>query len=300
MQLKKVVSFGVIGVALMLSTTACGTHSISTAADQVALHYEGGPFSSKKYASYVPASTKKWFGPGDKEYAYPINQRIYDSTGDAGAESAPIISTSKDSVEMSTPISVTFVLKTDEQTLRAFHEKVGLRFQAYMRGDETTSGWDKMLAFYIGQTLETTLDREIANYTWRDLYNKPAIRVALQAAVNRDLPALIAAKIGGEYFDDFSAQVQKPDPTNQTLKDAIAANQNNIAAAQAAQAKARADLLTAQAQIALQRAEAAKKKADISAYGSVEEYNKAQCIAAGCNPYQPTYVVNGTTPGQTK
>ena len=296
----RLVAFPLVLLGVLLSTTACGTHSVSTAADQVALHYEGGPFSSKKYASYVPASTKKWFGPGDREFLYPLNQRNFDATGGSGAERGPITSTSKDSVEMSTPISVTFYLKTDEKTLREFHEKVGLRFKAYMREDDVSEGWRDMLAFYVGQSLETTLDREVANYNWRDLYNNPQIRVALQQKVDSELPALVENKIGAKYFETFSAQVQKPDPTNEDLKRSIAAAQNNIATAQAAKAKAEADLATARAQIALQQAEAAKKRADISAYGSVEEYNKAQCIQAGCNPYQPTYVVNGTTPSQTK
>src|SRR4051794_6082356 len=105
-------------LGLMLSLSACGTHSVSTAADQVALHYSGGPFSSKAYKSYVPASTKKWFGPGDKEYLYPAGQRTYDATGGKKAERDSITSVSADSVEMATKVSITFQLKTDEKSLR--------------------------------------------------------------------------------------------------------------------------------------------------------------------------------------
>lgn len=294
----RILGIVIASLFVLFGTSACGYEK--SAPDQIGLHYDGGPFAGVGFKGIIKPASKKWFGPGDKVYFYPIGQRTYDSTGDNGAESGPVTSTSKDSVEMSTPISITFSLKTDADSIRAFHEKVGIKYQAYMDGDKTSDGWKRLLAFYIGQSIETTLDREIANYNWRDLYNKPEIRLALQDAVNKDLPTLVKQKIQGDYFDNFSAQVQKPDPTNDDLKKSIADAQNNIAAAQAAQAKAQADLATAKAQIALQQAEAAKKKADISAYGSVEEYNKAQCIQAGCNPYQPTYVVNGTTPSQTK
>lgn len=283
-------------LGILFSTSACGTHGASTAADQVGLHYLGGPFSSKKYDSYIPASTKKWFGPGDKEYFYPAGQRTYDATGGKKSERDSISSVSQDSVEMSTKISVTFNLKTDEKTLRKFHEQVGIKYKAYMHDDETSDGWRNLLDFYIGQSIETTLDREIANYKWRDLYNKSEIRVALQKQIDEDLPALVQSKIGDEYFSNFAAQVQKPDVTNDALKQSIADTQNNIASAQAQQAKAQADLATAQAQVAVSEAEAKKKAAEIRGYGGVDNYNRHECIAAGCNPYQPTYVVNGTQP----
>ena len=283
-------------LGVLFSTSACGTHSASTAADQVGLHYLGGPFSAKKYNSYIPASTKKWFGPGDKEYFYPAGQRTYDATGGKDAERGAITSVSQDSVEMSTKISVTFNLKTDEDTLRKFHEKVGIKYKAYMKDDETSAGWKRLLEFYLGQSIETTLDREVANYKWRDLYNKPEIRVALQDAVNKDLPDLVKSKIGAEYFDSFSAQVQKPDVTNEALKQSIADVNNNIAQAQAQQAKAQADLATAKAQVAVAQAEAAKKAAEIRGYGGVDNYNKHECIAQGCNPYQPTIVYGAPQP----
>lgn len=285
-----------LAVAGTIMLTGCGTHSVSTAPDQVGLHYLGGPFSAHKYNSYVPPSTKKWFGPGDNEYLYPAGQRTYDATGGKDSERNAITSVSQDSVEMSTKISVTFNLKTDEETLRKFHEKVGIKYKAYMDGDSTSAGWRRLLEFYLGQSIETTLDREVANYKWRDLYNKPEIRVALQDAVNKDLPTLVQSKIGDEYFDSFSAQVQKPDVTNEALKQSIADVNNNIAQAQAQKAKAEADLATARAQIAVSQAEAAKKAAEIRGYGNVDNYNKHECIMQGCNPYQPTFIYGAPQP----
>lgn len=296
--------FAVLALAgLTLATAGCTV--ASTDADQTALHYEGGSFSSKKYASIVGPSKRDTFGPGDKIYYYPNGQRSFDATGGPGAEHAPYTSSSKDSVELATPLSVTFELKTDEASLRKFHELIGLKYKAYYEDDTKdptgiSAGWGKVLDFYIGQSIDQTVDRVLAGYAWRDAYGKAEVRNDIQAEVLKDLPTAVATKmqatdIGG-FFTSFAVQVQRPVPTNPDLLKNIADAQNQVAGAEAAKAKADADLATAKAQIALQQAEAAKKKADISAYGSVSEYNKAQAIDKGINPYQPTYIVPGTAP----
>lgn len=288
-------------VVVTLGLAACST--VSTEPDQVGLHYEGGPFSAKKYSSFVDPSKREVFGPGDKTYIYPAGQRSYDATGGAESEHPPFTSSSRDSVELATPMSVTFELNTDTATLRRFHEQIGIKYSAFYDDDPDTpeskisKGWWNMLNFYMGQSLDTTVDRVLAGFDWRQSYNDPAVRVQIQNEVQKDLPILVSQKMGGQYFQTFAVQVQRPVPTNGQLRDNIAAAQNQVAQAQAAKAKADADLATANAQIAVQKAEANKKKADISAYGSVAEYNKAQAIAQGINPYQPTYIVTGTAPG---
>lgn len=283
-----VVAF-VIGLTVLLSY-----HSASTAADQVGLHFKGGPFSSKVYDSYIPPSTKKWFGPGDKEYLYPNNVRTFDATGGKDAEMPPITSVSKNQAEISTPVSVTFALVTDEKTLLDFHNKIGNRYQAYMEDDKTSDGWRKMLDFYVGQALNTSLDRMVQGYDWQQLYSDPSIRTALQTQVDKELPDLLKQQMGGDYFTNFQVLVQQPTPTNQALKDTLAQNQANLAAAQTAKAKAEADLATARAQTALANAQAAQKQAEINGFGGFENYNKAQAVEKGLNPYQPTYIVSGT------
>jgi regulator of protease activity HflC (stomatin/prohibitin superfamily) len=294
---------GLAVVAVLAVGSASGCTSVSTEPDQVALHYNGGAFSSKTYDSYVGPSKKEWFGPGDKTYVYPIGQRSYDATGAAGSERGPITSSSKDNVELATPVAVTFELIDAEDALRQFHERIGLKYQAFSgdndRGEDISRGWKRMLNFYVGQPLETTVDRVLAGYTWQQAYSDPNVRVQIETAVKNELPALVDQKMGGKYFDSFAVLVQRPTPTNEELRNNIAAAQNQVAGAQAAKAKAEADLAATKAQIAVQQAEAAKKKADISAYGSVDQYNKAQAIEKGINPYQPTYVVSGTAPNNS-
>lgn len=294
-------------VAFLAVIALAGCTRVSTEPDQTAIHYEGGPLSSKKYASVVAPSHRDTFGPGDSIYLYPTGQRSFDATGGPGAEHAPYTSSSKDSVELATPLSVTFELKTDAPTLRKFHELIGIKYQAFY--DEGTkdatgisTGWGNVLNFYIGQSIDQTVDRVLATYEWRSAYGDASVRNAIQAAIQQELPTAVSAKMQatdvGGFFQNFAVQVQRPVPTNTDLLKNIADQQNNVAAAQAAKAKADADLSTAKAQILLQQAEAGKKKADISAYGSVAEYNRAQAIEKGINPYQPTYIVSGTAPSK--
>lgn len=286
----------VLGVAAAAGLVGCT--SVSTEPDQVALQYEGGPFSDKTYNNYIASSKKEWDGYGDKHYVYPTGQRSFDATGGDGSERGPITSSSKDSVELATPLSVTFELMTDEGTLQVFHEKIGLKYHAYADDDsgDTSAGWLEMLNFYIGQPLETTVDRIIGSYEWRKAYGDPTVRTQIEDEIRKTLPTLVTGKMGNAYFQNFAVLVQRPTPTDPALKAKIAEQQTQVASAQAAEAAAKADLAKANAQIAVQKAEAAKKAADISAYGSVRAYNEAQAIAAGINPYQPTYIVSGTAP----
>jgi len=189
------------------------------------------------------------------------------------------------------PVSITFTLKTDCDTLRRFHETIGNRYQAYMDGDQTSEGWRKMLRIVVQAPLDTTMDRIAQGYDWRRLYNDPAAKADIERQVNEQIAQIVARQTNGEeFFTGWSALVQKPTPTNAQLTEAIAAEQNNVAQANAARAKAEADLAAANAQVAVQEAEANKRRADIAGYGSVEEYNRAQAIEKGLNPYQPTII----------
>lgn len=297
-----------ITTTAILAAAACalvGCTSVSTEPDQTALQYEGGSFSSKKYGTIVGPSTREMFGMSDTVYVYPMGQRAYDATGGDKAERGPFTSASKDGVELATPLSITFELKVDEASLRKFHELIGIKYKAYYDGDGedvsdpsgVSAGWRSMLDFYVGQSLDATVDRIIATYAWRDAYGDAAIRTKIEDAIKADLPAIVNSKMQGTFLENYAVQVQRPVPTNAELLKAIADAQNNIALSEAAKAKATADKETAQAQVAVAQAEAQKRKAEISAYGSVDEYNRAQAIEKGINPYQPTYIVPGTAPG---
>lgn len=290
--------FGVIAGVIALAFVATGCSSVSTDTDQVALHYEGGQFSSRTFSSCVPVSKKSWFGPGDHYYVYPTSQRVYDATGREGAESQPFKVVSKDNAELTIPVSVNFTLKTacdgKKSILVKFHNAFGNRYHAYWdsgdSSDEVPAGWITLLNKVMGQPLDTTLDRIAQEYNWRDLWNNPQVKLEIEKQINENLATLVKRQTGGvQYFEGFSALVQKPEPTNPDLTAAISSEQAGVAQANSAKAQADADTAKAQAQVAVAKAEAAKKQAEIDGFGGIENYLKFQCIQAGCNPYQPSY-----------
>jgi len=289
------------GVAVLagLAIFATGCSTVSTAPDMVALHYKGGSFSSQTFENCVPVSKRERNGPGDHYFRYPASQRNYDATGGEGSDAAPFIVVSKDNAEMAVPVIINFDLDTNCDTLRKFHETIGNRDAAFWNSDvssEIPQGWRNSLSKIVGKPADTVLDREAKQFNYRDLRNSADARVQLQQAVQHELPTLAKVAEGGnEFLINWQVTVLSPTPTNPALVDAIAAEQNNIAQANAAKAKAEADKATAEAQVAVETANARKRREEVKGYGSVEEYNKAKAIERGLNPYQPTIVAPGVT-----
>jgi hypothetical protein len=277
----------VAALALVVAALALsGCSNVSTGSDQTALHYKAGPLSSTKFANCVPASERNIDGPADKHFTYPTSQRTYDATGGKGAESGPFTVVSKDNAEMRVPVTVTFTLKADCETLRKFHERLGNRYAAYDDG----AGWAEMLNFVIGKPLDTALDRTAQGFNWRDLWNNPATKTELEKAVDGALATLVERQAGGVFFDIGEVLIQKPEPTNGALKDAVATEQAAVAQANSAKAKADADRVAAEAQIAVAKARGAALAAEKAALG--EDWIKKYAIDNKITPW-PSPVVAG-------
>jgi hypothetical protein len=289
--------FALAMIAALALLTGCAT--ASTGPDLKAIHYSGGSFSAKKFKGCLDPSSRSGYDPGDKYVAYPTRQVSYDATGGSGAESKAFKVVSKDNAELYVPVTVTFNLITDCDTLRKFHETLGARFNAGFDPDGTSSdtpdGWVSLLNYVIGKPLDTTLDRVAQNYTWRDVWNDPKVKTALEQEVNDNIDDLVARQAGGEFFDNFSVLVMKPDPVDPGLKQAIADEQAAVAQANAQTAKAKADKATAEAQERLARAEAKTKQAEIKGYGGIQNYLYAQCIEnPSCgNPFRDQFLYGG-------
>lgn len=307
MKIKKI-AVSVAALAVALTMTGCSTADTSNT--EKALHYKGGAIQSQSFEGCVEPGTKDFNGPGDKHYVYPIDLRSYDATGGEASEANPISVVSNEGEILNVPVTVSFYLKSDCETLRSFHETIGDKYDAYNDGGKTSGGWRNLLDYAVGQPLNTTLDRVAQGQTWRDLYNNEELRAEIENQVAKQIPGLIQKQTGNkQFFEKFQVTVQKPTPANQALLDSIAQQQAAIEAGKAQEAKAIADgrarqaeakaqedaakstLAARRAEKAVADAEAAKRRAEIAGYGSADEYNKAKCIEAGCNPYQPTYVV---------
>lgn len=294
-----------VGLAA-LAVTLTGCASASTPPDLEAVHYKGGPLSAKKFKDCLDPSSRSGFDPGDKFIGYPVRQVSYDATGGSDSEAPPFTVVSQDNAEMTVPATITFRLKADCPTLRRMHETIGARYNAGFDASGSSSdqnaGWVAMLNYVIGKPLDTALDRMAQQYKWRDLWNDPSVKTALEKQVNNSISRLVARQAGGDFFTDFSVLIQKPDPVADGLKQAVALEQTQVARSNAAKARADAQRAAAQAQVAVAKAEAARKQADIngfrlpgmSARDAVDSYIRNQMVRKGLNPLQPTYLVSGT------
>lgn len=235
------------------------------------------------------------FTPMSDAYKYPSRQISWDATGVEGAEAYPtlVVSNAEAPAELRVPYIVTMDLTTDCDQLKEFHREFGTKYK---------DDWNGLVRYVIGVPAEQTVISVAQGYTWRQIWNDEDARIAFQNALKERLPEASKARTNGkEYFRNFQVTVLKPDPVDQQLKDAIAAEQNAVAQARAAESKgvadaaakeaaAEAEVKAAVAQTEVARQQAIQRRAEIAGYPSVEDYLKAKLIEGGGNPYQPVIV----------
>ncbi|QBX54584.1 hypothetical protein EXE58_03255 [Nocardioides seonyuensis] len=287
--LKKVAGVGaLVGVLLLGVLLFVRPTTVSTGPDQVALHYSDGAFTPRRFKDCVSPSTRAWDGPGDKHYSYPSSQRnyVFGEEGDRGH----VTFVTKDGIEMSVDGVAAFMLNTDCDVLRKFHDLIGNRYAAYMdtADGNGSQGWLRMLSVYISRPLETAIDRAGQNYSYTELYTDPNVKAQWETEVLEQMPDLVGRQIDGEeaFFTDFAITLQKPVPP-ESVKAALVAQQESVAKAKAKEAEAAAQVKAAQAQVEVEKAEAAKIAERIAVLGR-EGYLKQYAIDHGLNPYQPT------------
>lgn len=288
-------------VVLIGLLTFARPSTTSTGPDQVALHYKGGAFSSKRFSDCIAPSNREFDGPGDSHFAYPSSQTNFVFDADPGSDGNQITFVTRDGIEMAVEGVTNFLLNTSCEpitigrtryeggALQRFHELIGNRYRAYMTESGMRSdGWRQMLNVYIARPLDTAIDRAGQNYTYTELYTDPTKKAAWEQDVLEQLPDLINRQTDGdtEFFLNFAITLQKPEPP-QAIKDALVKQQEAVARAKAAEAEAAAREAAAKAQIAVEKAEAAKINERIKVLGR-EGYLKQYAIDRGLNPYQPT------------
>ena len=282
----------VVGVIFAFSTS-----SVATGPNQVALHIGGGPIESAHFKDCVPASTRQNFNsPGDKYVTYTTSQRDWDATGQAGSDSEPFQIVSKDNVTMTVPIIVRFYQITDCKTLQRFYDNLGQRYNAYINSDGSGSqGWEIMVRKIVADPVDVELNSIAQKYDWLTIRNDPAVRNEIANSLRNDIVALVKRNAQGDYFDNFSVLVKKPEPTDPTMLQRINTAQGEIYAAEAAQKTAAAQKAQAEAEIAVAKAQAAKKVAEILGFKlpgmtseqAVAAYNQHFALEQKINPWQP-------------
>lgn len=238
--------------ALAAVGVLAGCSTVSTAPDEVALHYSGGSFDSQQFQDCVDPSTRQRDGMSENYYIYPAGQRTYKFDGSDSAEQNTITATSQDNVRMSITGILRFELNTDCDALRDFHETVGAKYEAYTKPDQdeglasdgTAVGWNDMLRDYLGQALQRAVQTATAAFSWNDLYLDPSTRETFEQAVSEALPAEVARLAdSNSYFQNFSITLQQPQPPGDLLaqiqQQQVAAQQVDTINAQAAANTAR-------------------------------------------------------------
>ena len=289
---KKIIIIAVAGAAVL---SGCAT--VGTAPDTVAVAYNAGPISAEEFTDCVAVSTRDYSGPFDLYYEYPASQRFYEfADGKDGADTGTYTFVTKDGIEMKVTGVLNFDLETECETLRVFHERIGKRSSAWFVDGASTDGWRNMLDVYLGNPLETAIDRAGQAYTYTELYNDPAIKAKWESDVVGMLPDLVGRQTDGEeqFFKNFSVTLQKPVPP-QSVVDALTEQQAAVARANAAKAQADAQAIAAQAQVEVEKAEAAKAEIWISILGP-EGYLKKIAAEHNLNPWQPSGVVTQPQP----
>lgn len=266
------------GVAVLVVSSACGLEGTET--NEIGLIYSGGVVEDKAYKGQLFAgATAKSVGLGSKVYKYRTDQRSIIAGPDGSARDiAPVQFVSSDDTRMATDLQMYFKLNQNEDTLRAFHENLGVKTEAW-----TDAGWDQMLREYFIPQIERAIEAAGLAFPWRDLYASEEARVKFQNDAADRAKTAITEVIGGEYFcgpsytgagskcGTFTMTVGKPYPVNGKIVDAIEAEQTAVTetrsqeqenariAAQVAGERAKVELYGTEYLIQQQRNEALKE-----------------------------------------
>lgn len=229
------VAAAIAAAALVVS----GCSGMSTRPDEIGLVYNAGPISSTEFDICVPPSNREWDGPSDEHFAYPFGQRTFDFSGAEGADSAAITVVSADNVTMTVKGVATFALNSQCEVLREFHERIGLKFSAWMEDGQTTSGWSQMLNIYLKQPLDKAMDAVSKEHEYKELYSDPAVKEQWEEKVGDLVTRFVADQAGGSFFcqpsyagtgecGDLALTIQAPTPP-ENIQEALTAEQQAVA-----------------------------------------------------------------------
>ena len=201
--IKRIVA-ALAAIVMVIMISGCST--VSTEPDEVALHYSGGSFSSKNFKECVAPSDRQFNGPGDEHYVYPANQRTFSFTGTSSeAEMDPVPVVTSDGQTLRVPGFVKFTLTSECNSLYDFHEKVGVKYDAY-----TSDGWRTLLNDYLGVAVTSALNDAAGDAGWQPLYRDSKIRADIESELNTVLQGRVNSSLGGDWLKINSVTLSKP------------------------------------------------------------------------------------------
>lgn len=207
-----------LGAIAVFGLSACSV--VQTEPDQQAIRYSDPFFGAKSFKECFDASSYDIASPTNTNYIYPAGQRVYNANGTDGDFFSV---TTKDGVTLSVEAAVRFELTSDCDTLRQFHEKIGLKTEAF-----TDTGWATVLNNYFRSPLNRALTDATQGMNWQDIYSNPESKASWEKEVQKLLPQYINQAVGGSYFEIQGVTLQKPTlppELENALKDAEVAAQ---------------------------------------------------------------------------
>src|SRR3954447_7273406 len=189
----------IILIVLLLAAAPTLLSSVrKTPRNRVGISYSGGLIESGHFQRIIqPGSALFINGLFDSLYLYPSDQQNYivSKTPSQGSTngSDSITAPTKDRVQVQYQVAAFFKLNIDR--LRAFHEQLGLRYQAY-----TTTGWNNMLQDTLRQQMESAIQQETRRYTVDELFGSSQVLTDIQTAVRRTIAVQLVESLGQEYF----------------------------------------------------------------------------------------------------
>jgi regulator of protease activity HflC (stomatin/prohibitin superfamily) len=169
-----------------------------TPRNRVGISYGGGPIEGVHFQRIIqPGSGLFINGLFDSLYLYPSDQQNYiisktptqGSTNGSDSITAP----TSDRVQVQYQAATFFKLNIDR--LRAFHEQLGLKYQAY-----TSTGWNNMLQDTLRQQIESAIQQETRRYTVDELFGNAEVLTNIQTAVRKRIALQLRESLGQEYF----------------------------------------------------------------------------------------------------
>lgn len=260
-----------LGVILLGALSLAGCSLAQTTPDEVSIRYSGSDITAEAEVfkkCYNPSESEHG-DPGDKVYTYPAGQRTWKFSTVIGSDGRPVVEPGADAPSIqvtaagSIPLTVSGVitftpnftlpaapgeaLQVDCPRLRDFHEKIGRKYGAYLRGEDDTTttvvegaeGWTTMLRTYVAAPMEKAIDNTSLGYDAFKLSTDPTTKQQWEDAALKAIPELMSRQAGSDFFRIDSVLLQAPQLPQQMIDGQVAkqtAQQQADAAAIAASA----------------------------------------------------------------
>lgn len=209
-----VVSF--VGVVSLLFSTK------TTPQDKTCVSYGGGLFEGKDYqGTHEPGKGRFINGVMDKLYCYPVTERSFIITSQAGAadSTSPVVAPSQDNIPLTFELATYFQLNTSK--VDEFHAAIGIKTKAF-----SEEGWVNMLHEYFKPQIDQSVQRLARQYEATTAYADRDAFLTIQTSLKNELPQSINEALGDDYFSDFRVVLRRIDVPD-TLRQELLANKES-------------------------------------------------------------------------